>query len=555
MQARVLLVSSEAVPLVKTGGLADVITALAVALRQAGIDASILMPAYPEAVRNLGHTTQISLKNGLPGGAGRLLKGTIPGTDVTALLVDTARFRQRDANPYLDEFGVEFKDNAVCFADLSHAAVAICAGETSLPVPHVVHANDWHAGLVPCLLKLRGLDHIGTMLTIHNLAFQGNFDLRSAEQIGIPQHLLTGDGVEYWGKLSFLKAGIRFSDCVSTVSKNYAQEILTERFGCGMEGILRFRKLDLRAIPNAIDAEMWDPSNDPLIEHNFSVGNMKGKTLCKRDLLKLFGLPADDAFAPVIGIGSRMSHQKMADVVIDALPGLLDRHPRLRVVVLGCGDHQYERGFQALAEQYPDRVGVRIGYDERHAHALHAGSDMLLHGTRFEPYGLTPIYAMRYGALPIGSRVGGLVDTVCDAGNDPVNATGVLFDGDTVADMQGGVERALALYADQERWQAMQANAMRIECDWSGPVKAYINAYAASADIRVRRLFTAARPVVEAGPVTPEEDAMFRPAATLAAALVAQAGRHNIERVLGAGWLDTMSAGPERPGAMRPAVA
>ncbi|WP_432239008.1 glycogen synthase GlgA [Herbaspirillum robiniae] len=526
MQARVLLVSSEAVPLVKTGGLADVITALAVSLRKAGIDASILMPAYPEAVRNLGETVQIGLKNGLPGGAGRLLRGTIPGTDVPALLLDTARFRQRGANPYLDNDGVEFSDNALCFADLSHAAVAICAGETSLQVPHVVHANDWHAGLIPCLLKLRGLDHIGTMLTIHNLAFQGNFDLRSAEQVGIPQHLLTGDGVEYWGKLSFLKAGIRFSDCVSTVSRNYAQEIMTPRFGCGMDGVLSFRKLDLRAIPNGIDAELWNPADDPLIARNFSVGNMKGKAACKRDLQKLFGLLPADPFAPVLGIGSRISHQKMADVVIEALPAIMQRYPRLQVVVLGCGEREYEDGFLALAERYPGRIGVHIGYDERRAHALHAGSDMLLHPTRFEPFGLTPIYAMRYGAIPIGSRVGGLADTVRDADLDAANATGVLFDGETAADMEAAVARAFVLYADNERWQAVQRNAMSVQWDWSGPTQSYIDAYVHVAQPEVRPLFAppriaaavaAERPVINA-------DRMTNPAAAIVAAIAGVVG-------------------------------
>lgn len=520
MQARVLLVSSEAVPLVKTGGLADVITALAVSLRHAGIDASILMPAYPEAVRNLGETVQIGLKNGLPGGAGRLLRGTIPGTDVPVLLLDTARFRQRGANPYVDHAGVELSDNAICFADLSHAAVAICAGETSLPVPHVVHANDWHAGLIPCLLKLRGLDHIGTMLTIHNLAFQGNFDLRFAAQIGIPEHLLTEDGVEYWGKLSFLKAGIRFSDCVSTVSRNYAREILTPRFGCGMDGILSFRKLDLRAIPNAIDAALWNPADDPLIARNFSVDNMRGKSACKRDLQKLFGLGVDP-FAPVLGIGSRISHQKMADVLVQALPSILRRYPRLQVAVLGCGDREYEEGLLALTEEFGSRVGVHIGYDERRAHALHAGCDMLLHPTRFEPFGLTPLYAMRYGTIPIGSRVGGLVDTVCDADVDPANATGVLFDGDTAADMEHAVARAFALYGDNERWQTMQRNAMRADCDWAGPARAYINAYVDVADVAVRPLFAPPRPVPERTPVVPER---VRPAAALVAAIANAVG-------------------------------
>jgi starch synthase len=492
------------VPLVKTGGLADVITALAISLRNAGVDASVLIPGYPEAMKNLGEVQPVQFDAVLPGGPGRLLRGTIPGTDVPAILLDTARFRRRDANPYVDQSGAEFDDNAVCFADLSHAAVAICAGQTGLEVPHVVHANDWHAALIPLLLKLRGLDHVGSMLTIHNLAFQGNYDMSVAEQIGIPPHMLTEDGVEYWGKISFLKAGIRFADCVSTVSKNYAQEILTSRFGYGMEGVLNFRKADLRAIPNAIDDALWNPRADQLIAAHFDSDNMKGKNVCKRDLQTLFGLLPADPFAPVLGIGSRISHQKMADVVIEALPAILERHQRLQVVVLGCGDRQYEEGFLQLAERYSGRMGVHIGYDERRAHALHAGSDMLLHGTRFEPFGLTPIYAMRYGTIPIGSRVGGLVDTINDAGPAdqlpqglPTAATGVLFDGESAQDMQDAVARAFTIYGSSACWQAMQRNAMNIDCDWSGPTRSYMDAYMQVAENTVRHLFAARQPESE----------------------------------------------------------
>jgi starch synthase len=351
LQARVLLVSSEAVPLVKTGGLADVITALAVSLRKVGIDASILMPAYPEAVRNLGDTVQIGLKHGCPAAPAGSCAAPSP--------VPTCRrccwIRRASASAVPIPISIPMAPSSRQCAVLRRP---LARGRGHL------RRRDQPAGAAcgtcqrlacradPCLLKLRGLDHIGTMLTIHNLAFQGNFALSSAEQIGIPQHLLTGDGVEYWGKLSFLKAGIRFSDCVSTVSRNYAQEIMTPRFGCGMDGILSFRKLDLRAIPNAIDAELWNPADDPLIARNFSVGNMKGKSSCKRDLQKLFGLPIDP-FAPVMGLGSRISHQKMADVVSQSLPGIMERHARLQVVVLGCGDHDYEAAFQALANAIP----------------------------------------------------------------------------------------------------------------------------------------------------------------------------------------------------------
>ncbi|WP_050478939.1 glycogen synthase GlgA [Herbaspirillum rhizosphaerae] len=489
MQARVLLVSSEAVPLVKTGGLADVITALAVSLRKCNIDASILMPGYAAAIAGAeAHAAQsgqpltsVALPRPLPGGPGRLLQGVMPGTDVPVLLLDTERFSQRRANPYIDQSGQEFCDNAICFSDLAHAAVAICTGETSLPAPHVVHANDWHAGLIPFLLKTAGLHHIGSMLTIHNLAFQGNYHFDLAAQLGLAQ--MPSDSIaslEYWGKISYLKAGIQHADCVTTVSKTYAAEILTPRFGYGMEGVLNARRHVLRAIPNGIDSDVWDPQNDPLSRAPFSIDRMRGKVICKSDLQAMFGLLPVDPFAPILGIGSRMSHQKMADVALQALPAILDRHERMQLVVLGCGERSYEEGFADLAQRYPGRVGVHIGYDERRAHALHAGSDMLLHASRFEPFGLTPLYSMRYGTIPIASRVGGLTDTIADAGMQGAatpGASGVLFDGEAAQDMEAAVQRAFDLYGSRSEWQAMQRNAMQTDFDWQTSAAAYIDAY------------------------------------------------------------------------------
>jgi starch synthase len=502
LQARVLLVSSEAVPLVKTGGLADVITALADALREKGIDASVLMPGYPAALEGATDLKKVSGDLALPGGRGHLMQGFMPGTKIPVILVDTQRFRSRVASPYVDQNGGELADNAESFSDLAHAALAICAGETQLPVPHIVHANDWHAGLIPGLLKHAGLTDIGTVLTIHNLAFQGNYSMELREKLGIPQAMCDADGMEYWGKLSYLKAGISYADRISTVSKTYAKEILTPRFGSGMDGALNNRKADIRAIPNGIDTEVWNPSLDTLTARGFSPQDMKGKGACKRDLQRLFNLLPVDPFAPVLGIGSRMSHQKMADVVLEAMPQILERQKRLQVVVLGCGDNAYEQGFRDLAAAYPGRVGVHIGYDERHAHALHAGSDVLLHGTRFEPFGLTPLYAMRYGTIPIGSRVGGLIDTIVDAGatnSDGISgiasgATGFLFDGESAGDMANAVDRAFAVYANSDAWQTMQRNAMKTDFGWNGPAAQYIDMYAEICQPEVRGLFTSPQP-------------------------------------------------------------
>jgi starch synthase len=502
LQARVLLVSSEAVPLVKTGGLADVITALAEALRAKGIDASVLMPGYPAALEGATGLKKVSGELALPGGTGVLLHGFMPGTKIPVILVDTARFRSRVASPYVDQNGGELADNAESFSDLAHAAVEICAGNSRLPVPHIVHANDWHAGLIPGLLKKAGLNEIGTVLTIHNLAFQGNYPMDMRERLGIPESMAGSDGMEYWGKLSYLKAGISYADRISTVSKTYAQEILTPRFGSGMDGALNERKEVIRAIPNGIDTEVWNPSIDTLTARGFNQQDMKGKGACKRDLQRLFNLLPADPFAPVMGIGSRISHQKMADVVLEALPQILDRQKRLQVVVLGCGDNNYEQGFRDLAAAYPGRVGVHIGYDERHAHALHAGSDMLLHGTRFEPFGLTPLYAMRYGTIPIGSRVGGLIDTIVDAGPaSPIGvgslasgANGFLFDGESPSDMADAVDRAFAVYGNTDAWQTMQRNAMKTDFGWSGPASQYVDMYAEICQPNVRSLFISPQP-------------------------------------------------------------
>ena len=489
-----MLVASEAVPLVKTGGLADVITALAAVLVEHGVDVTVLMPAYPAAVERAAGLRQVGqLFNDLPGGAGRLLLGTMPGTQISVLLLDTERFQRRGGDPYVDENGNEYDDNALAFGDLAEIAVRICAGQTMVPAPHVVHANDWHAGLVPLLLRVRGMDTVGSALTIHNLAFQGNVDIGLANVLGVPDGMLNADGVEYWGKLSFMKAGILCADRITAVSDTYAAEILTPRFGHGMDGLLNSRSEALLAIPNGVDTKVWNPSTDTLIARQFGSADMAGKAACKRDLQKQFGLPVEP-FAPVLALGSRMTHQKMADVALDALPQLLERHERLQVVVLGRGDHGYESRFKQLAAAYPARVAVHVGYDEKLAHALHAGADMLLHGTRFEPFGLTPIYAMLYGTIPVASRVGGLCDTVADIGSADApeeSGNGVLFDGEGGGDMAAAVDRALTLFGQTRHWQRMQRNAMQADFSWYGPARKYLRMYADIAPAGARALFEA----------------------------------------------------------------
>lgn len=509
MKPRILLVTSEAVPMAKTGGLADVITALAESLRACGIDASILMPGYPAAREHLTDVRNIGQIFDLPGGGGTLQRGFVKGSGVPVILLSTRIFRSRTGSLYVGPDGNEWPDNALAFADLAHATIAICEGRTALPAPHIVHCNDWHAGLVPALLKQRRVRNVASVTSIHNLAFQGLYPAEMMSSLQLPQSLFHQEGIEYWGKISFLKAAVRFADKVTTVSHTYAKEILTQKFGYGFEGILNARARDLVAIPNGIDMQLWDPARDPLLARRYSTSEMKGKAVCKVDLKRRFGLMPADAFAPVMGIGSRVTHQKMADVVIEAIPQILENHPRLQVAVLGCGEKNYEEGFQQLAERFAGRFGFKRAYDEETAHALHAGSDVLLHGSRFEPFGLTPLYAMRYGTIPIVSQVGGLCDTVQDAGEAEIvqeGATGISFAGDTPAAMIEAVARAFRCYANTRQWQKLQHNGMSQDFGWDGPAREYIACYASIAPPQAAADLRRAARAVREQPVTVERD-------------------------------------------------
>jgi starch synthase len=493
LKPRVLLVSAEAVPLTKTGGLADVVSALAASLREQQVDASILMPGYGPALDSAVGLRRVASLRNLPCGSGQLLQARMPDSDVPVLLLDTKRFRQRRGNPYLGRDGREHEDNALCYASLAHAAVRICAGTTTLPVPHVLHGHDWHAGLAPGLLKARGIRNVGSVFSIHNLAFQGNYPAESGSQLGLSASLLESGGMEFWGQLSFLKAGIHYADRISTVSHSYAREILTPEFGSGMDEILRRRRESLRPVANGVDTASWNPITDPLIASRFSADDLEGKAVCKRHLQSSFGL-REDPNAFVLAVGSRMTHQKMADVVVQALPEILQALPNVQVAVIGCGESTYEEAFEKLAEAYPQRVGVQVGYDEKRAHWLHAGADALLHGSRFEPFGLTPIYSMLYGTLPVSSRVGGLRDTIVDEeqGTPGRSANGFLFDGDTVESMVAAVKRAQAVFETQpSRWQALQRSGMRGHFDWTRPAREYIAIYEEVASDSARGLFAA----------------------------------------------------------------
>jgi starch synthase len=383
----------------------------------------------------------------------------------------------------------------VRFASLAAAAARIARGVRGIKRPDVVHAHDWHASLTPLMMKLAGVP-AKSVFTIHNLAFQGNCPLALGSWLGVPDELLAPAlsderSIEFYGTLSPMKAGIVHADRVTTVSENYAREILTPRFGHQMEGVLQACAHKLSGITNGIDDAAWNPATDPHIARHYSVADVRGKQACKRDLQQRFGL-AIDPFAPLVAIGSRLTAQKLADIVAAALPMVLVRHPRLQVAILGKGDAHLEQAARALAALWPQRVGVQIGYDEATAHKLHAGADMLLHGSRFEPCGLTQMYAMRYGTVPIASRVGGLADTIVDyaparspsLGLPEDGATGFLFDGETAHDVAGALQRALDAFMRPSSWHALQRNAMQGSFGWAQPAARYLELYAELTDAR-----------------------------------------------------------------------
>ncbi|HUG58833.1 MAG TPA: glycogen synthase GlgA [Candidimonas sp.] len=483
MTLRILAVTSEAYPLAKTGGLGDAVSGLILAIKQSGVHASLLLPAYPSALANVTNVTELAMLAGLPGGDAILLGAYCPELGLDVLLLKNAALYERDGY-YVGADGIEYADNAVRYAALSHAAARVAQGVNDVPRPHIVHAHDWHAALAPLLMHQMQVKDVKTVLTLHNVAFQGVFPMSLADSLGITEPYRTGDGIEFWGQLNFLKAGIRYADLVTVVSRNYAREILTPQFGCGLDGALAERGGDLISIPNGVDTSLWNPQADAYLRgRTFSAEHLSNKALCKRELQRTLGLN-DDPHATLMGMGSRLTTQKMADLAAVAIPAALDAHPSLQVCVLGQGDHNLEAALLDIAQRYSGRCSVYIGFDEQRAHLLHAGADVLLHGSRFEPFGLTPLYAMRYGTIPVASRVGGMADTITDPGkNQPADAmraaTGILFEGEQPQDMILAIHRAMALRAYPEIWHAMQVNGMRSDFSWAKTAPAYLSAYQA----------------------------------------------------------------------------
>ncbi len=476
---RVLFVTAEAYPLAKTGGLADVSRALPMALMGRGVDVRLLLPGYPGAFTRIEKPRFVAKLDPILGVAdATLVSGKLPDTDLPVWLVDAPSLYHRSGNLYQDENDCDWPDNALRFAFLSHVAAKLAMERTKIAwKPDVVHANDWHAGLLPLLLASEKEPRPSTVFTTHNMAFQGNFSLEVLPAIGIPDDCFSSGGIEFYGQISFLKAGLQYADRVTTVSPNYAKEILTPEFGCGLDGLLHARSEDFSGILNGIDEMLWNPATDYHIPHNFRASDISGKRACKSALQRKMGLPVSPE-TPLIGFVSRLTHQKMADVISQALPWIAEQDAQF--VLVGEGDPALETAFSDAQARYPDNLAVTIGYNEPLAHLLQAGSDILLAPARFEPCGLTQLYALRYGALPIVRRTGGLADTVVNADSLTMadrTATGFVFEDADLPSLIDALERALALYCEPLAWRRLQLQAMAQNYSWDASAEKYLSLY------------------------------------------------------------------------------
>jgi starch synthase len=474
---RVLFASSEIYPLAKTGGLADVSAALPIALAELGVDVRLVMPGYPEALDTASEVKVAAQCSG--GGAPtRVLSARLPDSGLPVWLVDCPALFKRGGGLYQNTEGEDWHDNHRRFSLLSHVAAKIAAGQVVADWrADVVHANDWHTGLIPLLLENNGEARPATLFTVHNLAFQGLFPAGALAELRLPEGLFTPDGLEFHGRISFLKAGIRYSDRFNTVSPSYAREILTPEFGCGLDGLLNDRAGDLSGILNGIDCAVWNPASDPYLPARFDAHAMAGKHKCKADLQQALGLEVEPE-TPLVIWASRLAHQKMADTALQMLPELMARE--VQFALIGEGEPAFERGFAELAQAHPGRMAVHIGYEEALAHRFYAAGDILLHPSRFEPCGLTPQYAMRYGTIPVVTSVGGLTDTVRNADEHAMHAgtaTGFSFKERTAPAMLACLDRALAAYAQPVTWRRLQRPAMGQDSGWQTSAARYLALY------------------------------------------------------------------------------
>lgn len=472
---RVLAVASEIAPIIKTGGLADVVGALPHAMQAQGWGIRTLIPGYTAVLAAVKRPKTVLEFRDLLGAPARVLAAKVAGLDL--LILDAPKLYDRPGSPYLDPQGNDWSDNDLRFAALCKAAAHIAADGVQDWVPEVVHLHDWQAGLTPIYMAATGAKQ-STILTIHNIAFHGLTAYNRLKDLDLPIADFTLDGFEYYGHISALKAGLTRATALTTVSPTYAQELTTSEFGMGLDGVIRSRERDLSGILNGIDTTAWDPSHDTAITQFSAPG---GKAANTRALRAEFGLSKSDG--PLCVVVSRLSDQKGLDLLRQALPTLIACGGQL--VLLGSGDRALENAWLNAATSYPGKVAVRIGYDEALSHQLFAGADAVLVPSRFEPCGLTQLYALRYGAVPVVARTGGLADTVIHANAAALAAgcaTGLTHDSGSVRALSNALAALCDLWRDRPSFQRLQRNGMKHPVGWEASAPLYAALYAHYAD-------------------------------------------------------------------------
>jgi len=478
---QVLYITAELYPWVKSGGLGDVAAALPPALIAGGIDVRLLLPGFRGFLDAFPGITDIArLTTPFATERVRVCLTRLPGSESLAYLVDHPAFYDRPGNPYAGPDGSDWPDNHRRFGLFGWIAAELARGADPGWRPDILHGHDWHTGLAPAYLAARppAAGHVPTVFTVHNLAYRGPFPGTIFPELALPPEFFSIDGVEFFGTVSFIKAGLFYSDRLTTVSPTYAREIQTPAFGWGLDGLLRARNNVLTGILNGVDPRFWDPRHDKNLPQTYCTEDAAaGKRAAKAVLQRRLGLEPGDG-GPLHGAVSRLTPQKGLDLVLAGLPDLVTGGGQL--ALLGSGDDDLEQAFRAAAEQYRGRVGVAIGYDESLAHLIIGGSDVILVPSRFEPCGLTQLYALRYGALPLVRRVGGLADTVVDATATSLAegvATGFAFDDDSPSALMSAIGRATELFREREIWQRMMRRAMTRDFSWAAAARLYAGVY------------------------------------------------------------------------------
>ena len=487
---RVLSIASEIYPLIKIGELADVTGALPIALKSEGIEVRTVVPGYPSVMNSLGVVEGVVHLPNFFGAEARLIRAT--SCELGLFVLDAPHLFSRAGNPYLRVDGADWPDNALRFAALARIAADIGLGFVSSFVPDIVHAHDWHAALALAYMHYSNRRRPATVMTVHNLAYQGVFPREMLAAIDLPPQSFTVHGVEYYGKIGFLKAGLYFADRITTVSPTYAREILSDEGGMGLGGLLRDRSCDLSGILNGIDTSVWDPATDPHIpgcfytdvSSGFESEVLQNRATNKAALQRRLGLQlAPDVL--MLGVIGRLSSRKGLDLLLENLPTIV--REGMQLVVLGSGgDRSLQYRYRAAAQAHPERVSVTIGHDESLAHLIQAGADALVVPSRFEPCGLTQLCALRYGTVPIVSRVGGLGDTVVDVDDLAIiggGQTGFKFGPVTAENLAGVLQRACATFHDVAAWRRIQRNGMSIDVSWRNPASRYADLYSSLVEL------------------------------------------------------------------------